>query len=132
MKTFAKILCLTLVAVMLCATLASCAPASDPDKAKAALDDAGYATLKDSIGIPAVLRGLGADGADTVVTATHKDGKHVTVVYFKDSKSAKDAMEKVQKYAEDNSDDEKESDWVFKRSGAMIYWGTKDGVKDAR
>ena len=33
MKKFVKILSLSLVAVMLLATLASCAPASDPDKA---------------------------------------------------------------------------------------------------
>ena len=42
MKKFVRILCLTLVAVMLCAVLASCGgPAKNPDDAVAALKDNG-------------------------------------------------------------------------------------------
>ncbi len=132
MKTFAKILCLSLVAVMLCATLASCAPASDPDKAVSALKDAGYTAGKDTTIIPAALTVLGVKGIDAVISGT-KSGEHVTVIYFTDSDSAKNAEEKVTKYVDDEEKDEKDdSDWVFKRSGKMIYWGTKNAVKDAR
>lgn len=132
MKTFAKILCLSLVAVMLCATLASCAPASDPDKAISALKDAGYIAGKDTTAIPVALAVLGVKGIDTVISGT-KSGEHVTVIYFTDSDSAKSAEEKVTKYVDDEEKDKKDdSDWVFKRSGKKIYWGTKNAVKDAR
>lgn len=132
MKTFAKILCLSLVAVMLCATLASCAPASDPDKAISALKDAGYTAAKDTTLVPAALALLGVKGIDAVISGT-KSGEHVTVIYFTDSDSAKNAEEKVTKYVDDEEKDKKDdSDWVFKRSGKMIYWGTKNAVKDAR
>lgn len=134
MKTFAKILCLSLVAIMLCATLASCAPASDPDKSKSALDDAEYTTLKDTTIIPLALSALGVKGIDTVISGT-KSGEHITIVYFTDTDSAKSAEEKVMKYAEDkdkDKDKKDDSNWVFKRSGKMIYWGTKNAVKDAR
>ena len=43
MKKFTKILALTLVVIMSVMVLASCAvPAKDPEKAKEALEDAGY------------------------------------------------------------------------------------------
>ena len=46
MKKFVKILSLSLVAVMLLAMLASCAPASDPGKAVEALKAEGYTALR--------------------------------------------------------------------------------------
>ena len=44
MKTFVKVLALSLVAVMMCAVLVSCGgPNKDPKKAAEALEEAGYA-----------------------------------------------------------------------------------------
>lgn len=140
MKTFAKILCLSLVAVMLCATLASCAPAAKAEDAVAALKDNGYTALKDDNAIPALLKLAGVNGVETVVTASKVDSDNkyqtIKIVYFGSASDAKDAEENVTKYVDEKEKDDKEkadeSDWVFKRSGKMIYFGTKDAVKAAR
>ena len=137
MKKFVRILCLTLVAVMLCAVLASCGgPAKNPDDAVAALKDNGYTAGKDTVVIPTALKLAGVSDIDCVISGSKTaDDKFetVTVVYFTDKDAAATAFEKVQKYAGDNKDDKaEESDWVVKQSGAMIYFGTTQAVKDAK
>ena len=141
MKTFAKILCLSLVAVMLCATLASCAPAAKAEDAVAALKDNGYTAEKSEYAGAIGLAALGIKGVDSVVmgTKTEKvDDKDklqaIMIIYFTDADAAKTAEEKVQKYSDDEKKENKDedSDWVFKRSGKMIYFGTKAAVKAAR
>ena len=52
-------------------------------------------------------------------------------MYFASKDDAKDAMEKVKEYADDDKKDE-DTDWVIKQSGAMIYYGTSAGVKAAK
>lgn len=134
MKKYAQLISLALVAVMCVALLASCAPASDPDKAVAALKDAGYTAVKDTNSIPAAYKLLTGTNISAVVTATKTDDdknvQSVTIVYFENAKDAKTAYEKL----EDKSNEEKkdESDWVFAKSGKMVYWGTKTAVKEAR
>ena len=111
MKTFVRILSLTLVAVMLCATLASCAPASDPAKAEAALKEAEYIVLNDSTITPAVFK-LGGYDLTNVVTATKttedKDGKTVVelvvIYYFADKDNAEKAFSKVEEDAKEKAD----------------------------
>ena len=56
MKKFAQFISLALVAVMCVALLASCAPASDPDKAEKALKDAGYTAAVDKKILPAAYK----------------------------------------------------------------------------
>ena len=136
MKKSIRILALAMVTVMLCLTLASCGgPNTDPDKALESLKDNGISWAgKDTIVIPLSLGALGVDDIDTVVSGTGEiDGKyaHITIVYFKESKDAKDAWEKVQKYADDKKNDDA-SDWVCKKSGKMIYFGTKAAIKAAK
>lgn len=134
MKKYAQLISLALVAVMCVALLASCAPASDPDKAVAALKDAGYTAVKDTNLTPAAYKVLTGTNISAVVTATKTDDdknvQSVTIVYFENAKDAKTAYEKL----EDKSNEEKkdESDWVFAKSGKMVYWGTKTAVKEAR
>lgn len=134
MKKYAQLISLALVAVMCVALLASCAPASDPDKAVAALKDAGYTAVKDTNFTPAAYKALTGTNISAVVTATKTDDdknvQSVTIVYFENAKDAKTAYEKL----EDKSNEEKkdESDWVFAKSGKMVYWGTKTAVKEAR
>ena len=137
MKKFASIVAFVLVAAMLCVTLVSCgAPAKNPDDAIAALKDNGYAAAKDSTFVPAGLKMLGVDGVDTVISGSKTvDDKFetVTVVYFDDKDAAKTAFEKGKEYAEDNKDDKaEETDWVVKQSGAMIFFGTNQAIKDAK
>ena len=137
MKKFASIISLVLVAAMLCVTLVSCgAPAKNPDDAVAALKDNGYAAGKDTLVIPGALKLLGVDGVDTVISGSKTaDDKFetVTVVYFSDKDAAKAAFAKVEEYAEKNKDDKaEESDWVVKQSGAMIFFGTAQAIKDAK
>ena len=135
MKKFVKVLALTLVLVMSVAMLASCgAPNKDPEKALEALKENEYTAAKDSTIIPVALALVGVKDIDCVVSGTAKiDDKleHVTIIYFEDKDAAEAAWEKVQEYAEDKKSDE-DTDWVIKKSGAMIYFGTKDAVKAAK
>ena len=135
MKKFVKVLALTLVLVMSVAMLASCgAPNKDPEKALEALKENEYTAAKDSTIIPVALALVGVKDIDCVVSGTAKiDDKleHVTIIYFEDKDAAEAAWEKVQEYAEDKKSDE-DTDWVIKKSGAMIYYGTSAGVKAAK
>ena len=73
MKKFVRIFSLVIVAVMLCATLASCGgPAKDPKDAAAALKANGYTVAVET---------------DVLVTAG-KDGEHITINYCSDEEAA--------------------------------------------
>ena len=134
-KSIVKILALSLVAVMMCVVLVSCGgPNADPEKAAKALKDNDYAveTIENSgLGALAMaaFAAAGIEDLDCVVTATNKDGEHVTIFYFEDSKAANAEWEDVKGYFEDKEDD---SDWTIKKSGAMIYYGTSAGIKAAK
>lgn len=134
-KNILKVVALALIAVMTCAILVACAPASDPDKALDALKENGIDwAAKDTLVIPTALKLLGVDGIDSVVSGTGKiddEFAHVTIIYFEDKDDANDAWEKVQKYSDEKKDDEAE-DWVCKKSGKMIYFGTENAIKAAR
>ena len=140
-KTIIKVLALTLVAVMMCAILVSCdAPNADPAKALAALKDNGYTAEKiDNEGLGALaiaaLTAAGISDVECVVSGTAKiDGKveHVTIIYFEDDDAAKAEWEDVQKFMDDSKEDSDETEWVIEKSGNMIYYGTKNGVKAAK
>lgn len=141
MKKFSKVLALCLVTVFAALALVACAPNSNPEKAKANLDDKGYAAtiLKYDGGVLSsgliwtTTLALGCKNGDIeyIVSGT-KIGEDktdtVTVIYFKDASTAKNLWDKAQeKYGKSESGDE--SDWVIDRSGKMIYYGTKDAVK---
>ena len=123
MKKFTRILCLTLVAVMLCAALVSCGgPAKNPDDAKAALKENGYLVMP----------------TDKVITAINiKTGDAIIITYYDDAEAAKEAMDKID---EDRIATMKSTMQVREdqelvgpaRSGSMIYFGTKQAVKDAK
>lgn len=135
MKKTLRLVALALVLVMSVAMLASCAtPNKDPDDAIAALKDNGYTAAKDNIAVPLALKALGVDGVKTVISGSAViDDKvqTVTVIYFESKDDANDAWEKVQEYADGKKDDKAE-DWVCKKSGAMIYFGTSDAIKAAK
>lgn len=142
MKKFVRILALSLVSIMLLATLASCgAPAKDPADAKAALEEADYIVLIDDKLTPAAFKVAGYD-LSSVLTATKisKDDEdktvvdHVTVYYFVDKDAATKAMDKVkEEFKDDKKEESEDSVWVEpKQSGAMIYYGTKAAIKAAK
>jgi hypothetical protein len=135
MKKFARIIALALVMVMSVAMLASCgAPNKDPEKALAALKENEYVALKSEGLAVAGLALAGIKGVDCVVSgsATIDDKfETVTILYFTSKDAANEAWEDAQKYA-DGEKDSKAEDWVCKKSGAMIYFGTPNGVKAAK
>ena len=125
---------------MLLATLASCAPASDADKAVEALKAEGYTTFRDNTVFPTAFK-LAGYSLNVVVTGTKtvkdKDGKDtvetVTIFYFADKDNAEKAYEKVKDEEKDSKKDSEESNWVSAtKSGKMVYFGTKQAIKDAR
>lgn len=129
MKKSIKLIALALVAVMMCAVLVACAPAKDPADAKAALEENGYTALKiDGLGLLAYV--WAGDDVDTVVTGVNGDGENVTIIYYEDNEAANNAWEDIQEYAEGEKDEE--TDWVCKKSGNMIYFGTSAAVKAAK
>ena len=134
-KTIAKILTFVLVAVMMCTILVSCdAPNSDPSKALQALKDNGYTAEKlDSAISLGFLELAGINDVTAVVSGTaKKDDKveHVTIIYFEDKEAADAEWEDVNKYMDDEKDED--SDWVIKKSCSMIYYGTEAGIKAAK
>lgn len=135
MKKTLRLVALALVLIMSVAMLASCAtPNKDPDDAIAALEDNGYKAAKDNIIVPLALKALGVDGVKTVISGSaviDEKFQTVTVIYFESKDDANDAWEKVQEYADGEKDDKAE-DWVCKKSGAMIYYGTSDAIKAAK
>ena len=138
MKNILKVAAIAMVTVMLCLTLASCGgPNADPDDALAALKENGISwAAKDNTVLPGVYKLLGVDNVECVVSGTGKiDGEyaHVTIIYFEEKDDANDAWEKIQKESEDDKKDaDEDSEWVCKKSGKMIYYGTKDAINAAK
>ncbi len=122
MKHMTKLLALALVAILCIGMLASCAPASDPEDAKAALEENGYTVAA----LP-----LNYEGLDTVVYATKGllSSDFVAILYFIDSESAEAAFEEVKA---DNEDEAEDENFVLEQSGKMIYYGHKNAIAAAR
>lgn len=139
MKKTVRILALSLVFVMLALVLVACKPNSSYTTAKEKLEKKDYTVslLTDSISTTAAEVLYGIEGLEAILAASKKvDKKYesLTVYYFKDSASAKSALEKIQsKNSEDDVDkDSLNSKYVkVTRSGKMVYFGTKNAVNAA-
>lgn len=135
-KTLTRIVALALIAVMACLTLASCGgPAADPDKALEALKDNDYTAEKaDDALSTGALALLGIKGVECIVSGVNEDGENITIFYFEDADDAKEAWDGFEDILEEFADEEEmeDSDWVCKKSGKMIYYGTKAGAKAAK
>ncbi len=99
-----------LVVLMALLTLTACAP-KDYDAAKEKLEKKDYAVAKEVVAVAYY-------GASDGLVGTNGSEK-VTAILFKDKAAAKDAYDKVSK-------DHTEA----KKSGAWIYWGSSQGMKD--
>lgn len=135
MKKTIKILAVAMCVVLLALALVACGPKSDPDKAKAALENNGYTVAKTNGYVSGVVSALlgGESTIDATITASKDikdaDGnttktESVTIIYYKTSADAKEAWK-------DWSETDRERYEVAKCSGRMIYWGTKAAVKAA-
>ena len=138
-----SIVVLTLVCAML---FAACAPAADPDTAKKNLKDEGYsATVYDGDGmvVGTALALAGVENVNKVLVASKYSNdtfEFLTVFYFDSAKDANNAVDKAKEYAKDREKEEEKDqkkeegsvEWVFGKSGKMIWFGTKAAVKAAR
>ena len=135
MKKTLRLTSVALVLMMLL-TLTSCVP-SDSSKAEEKMEKKGYKVVVVT-GTAAELAGkaLGVEGlSETMVatkTAKDEDGKDtieiVSAYWFEETSQAKEAFEKIEKAAKEDS--ESTDNFVCKRSGKVIYAGTKQAVKD--
>ena len=132
---------------LVCALLfAACAPAADPDTAKKNLKDDGYSATVydgDSLIVGGALSLFGINNVNKVLIGSkYADDsfEFLTVLYFDSSKDANEAVDKVKEYAKDKEKQEEKGqkkdegsvEWVFGKSGKMIWFGTKAAVKAAR
>ena len=136
MKKIISFVCLLALTLSCLFAFTACgAPNSDPDKALEALKSNGVNwAAKDDKVIPGLLKIAGVDNIDCVVSGTGKiddDYAHITIIYFDTAKDANEAWDDIQDRAEDEKKDAEDSQWVCKKSGKMIYYGTKNAIKAA-
>lgn len=143
MKKFSKVMAVMLVVIMSIALLASCGPNSNPEKAEESMKDNGYSTTNLSgalsTGSVAVMLGLKGEDVTNIVFGVKTDDEGNTqgmlAIYCKDAATAKSvvstAQEKIQQI-EDKLQIKFEGESNVMRSGAVLYTGTDQGIKDAR
>ncbi len=133
MKKLLKIFAVLMLAVLTLTALVACAPNSDPAEAKAALKKNGYSVIE--------LPTLGFGDVDVVISGTKvvegTDGEddkieHITIYYYESDGAADLAWDDIKAKSDEEKEDNKSEDWVIKKSGNMIYYGTSAGVKAAR
>ena len=76
---------------------------------------------------------LGIKDVTALVSGTaKKDGKveSVSIIYFENKEAADAEWDDVKKLMDEEKDDD--SNWVIKKSGSMIYFGTEAGIKAAK
>ena len=133
MKKLIKLSALALVLIMMVAAFASCAaPAKDPKDAKKALEDADYEVML--IDDKDALKYTGVDGLTAYLSAMNEDGEGIMIYYFEDKDAANDAWEDIEKAAEEMAEEAEEDDpeITWKKSGSMIWIGTKAAIKAAK
>ena len=137
MKSLIKVLALTLVMIMALGLLVSCgAPNADPEKAEEALKDAGYKVILADNALSAAFLGGWYDGCEAVLVATSEENEDdgIYIWYFEEKEDANNAWEDIEEFAEELNEKAKDEDidMVCKKSGKMIYIGTKQAIKDAK
>ena len=134
MKKLIKLSALALVLVMMVAVFASCAaPAKDPKDAKEALEAADYeVTLIDD---ETYLSYMGVDGLTAYISAFNEDEEGILIYYFEDSDAADAAWEDIEEAAKEMAEEAEEEgapEITYKKSGSMIWIGTKAAIKAAK
>ena len=111
-------------------------PNSDPEKAEENLENAGYIVSVFDDKISMVLAGGSYDGCKAVLMAYNEenDDDGIFIWYFEEKENADEAWDDIEKFAEslNESAEEEDIDMVCKKSGKLIYYGTKQAIKDAK
>ena len=134
MKKALTIISVVAIVTILAVTLMACVP-SDYTKAESNLKDAGYTVVTYKEGdllFKTMTTAMGIENATAIVTGQKGLEEGITIIYFKDSKSAKNAFESFKKEMDEESKDSKDKEYVVKQSGKIIYGGTKQAVKDVQ
>lgn len=136
MKKTLRFIAVAMVAVIVCLALASCGgPNSNPDKALESLKKNGVTfAAKDTVFIPRALKAFGVEGVTDAVSGTgfiKEKAAHITIIYFESAAAANNAFEGVEKYSNTIKNDDLKDNWVFEKSGKMIYFGTPEAIKAA-
>ena len=128
-KTLIKITALALIAVMMCAVLVSCAaPNKDPEKAKEALEEAGYVVVLNDGG--ALGDHFLPKGVEASLSAFKGDDEFIVIAYYESAEALNEDWDDAKDDANEYAD--KYEDIVCKKSGKMIFIGTKQAIKDAK
>ena len=116
------LVCLLLVGCVL--TLASClGPNSDPEKAEAALEEAGYVV----VAVPT----FGIAGVKKSISATNLDDS-VQIFYLTEDADVDAAYEYVEKLYNEAKEADEDIDLEIGKSSDMIWFGTEAAIKAAR
>ena len=116
------LVCLLLVGCVL--SLASClGPNSDPEKAEAALKEAGYVVL--------ALPTFGIEGVEKSISATNLDDS-VQIFYLTEDADVDAAYEYVEKLYNKAKEADEDIDLEIGKSSDMIWFGTEAAIKAAR
>ena len=132
-KALSIIAVLTLV-VVLGVALVACVP-SDPDKAEANLEEAGYKVLttkaSDGTGVQLGLNAM-YEGCVAMIVATNPTDltDTISIFYFNDADDAKACYESIKADFEKADEEDKEGYKVGK-SGKVVYTGSEEAVKAA-
>lgn len=132
----AAVLALVMMSTVL---LCACAPASNPEKAEAALNKHGYGgKLTTSIVVTSLAEGV-TTAVYGVYTPENSDTTEgVVIIYFDSADHAKAAYNTIKEKVSalmtlmGVKESKEDSYWSFEMSGKMIWYGTKAGVKAAR
>ena len=138
MKNFTRIVAIALVLVMSVAMFASCAQTSKAyEKAKKALNDAGYAVESNSGEWASQISDLqGMISAYKIKEGTENDKKPkasggIVIYYFNTEKAANRAWDKTIKSEFENAKRraaKEEIELICKSEGKIVYYGTQDAI----
>ncbi len=107
-------------------------PASDPAEAKSNLEDADYEVVL--IDTENYLTMMDVDGLTAFISAYNEDDEGIMIYYFEDKDAANAAWDDIKQTAEEMAEELEEGDpkITWKKSGKMIWIGTKKAIKAAK
>ena len=120
-------LCIFLILPCLFCLVGCSVPNADPDRAILSLEEAGYTVTEKRV---AALIHFG-DGLSRAFEAS-RDREVIHVLYYESDTAADIAFETVRTLGDSyRPSDVDEGEWIVKRSGKCIYFGTKQAARDA-